>query len=109
MLDSKNTDILIAIANNPDTPSASRVSACCLIYKLSALPAKEIIEILQETIDDERTKSGVQVKAMELIDKINNSTGDEPELRSEDETLVKTKLMEKYLVCPNRNTPSEAS
>lgn len=101
MLDSKNTELLITIARNHDTPPASRVSACGLLYKLSAIPAKEIIEILQETIDDFRTKCGIQVKAMELIDKINNSTGQEPELSSEDEELVKTKLMEKYLVCPS--------
>lgn len=101
MLDGKNTELLVEIAKNQDTPSAVRVSACTLIYQLSALPAKEILEILQETIDDSRTKSGVQVKAMALMDKINNSTGLEPELRSEDEELVKTKLMEKYLVCPN--------
>lgn len=101
MLDSKNTELLVKIARNIDTPPASRVSACSLIYRLSAIPAKEIIEILQETIDDNRTKSGVQVKAMDLIDKINNSTGHEPELRSEDEEIVKTNLMEKYLVCPS--------
>lgn len=101
MLDSKNTDLLIKIAQNPDTPPATRVSACTLIYRLSAMPAKEVIAILQETIDDSRTKSGVQVKAMDLIDKINNTTGQEPELRSEDEEIVKTKLMEKYLVCPS--------
>lgn len=99
MLDNKNTELLIKIAQNPDTPPASRVSACTLIYRLSAMPAKEVIAILQETIDDSRTKSGVQVKAMDLIDKINNTTGQEPELRSEDEELVKTKLMEKFLVC----------
>lgn len=101
MLDGKNTELLVEIAKNQDSPSAVRVSACNLIYQLSALPAKEILEILQETIDDSRTKSGVQVKAMALMDKINNSTGLEPELRSEDEELVKTKLMEKYLVCPS--------
>ena len=101
MLDSKNTELLIEIARNPDTPSATRVSACTLIYRLSAIPAKEILDILQETICDSRTKSGIQVKAMDLMDKINNSTGIEPELNSEDEELVKTKLMEKYLVCPN--------
>lgn len=104
MLDSKNTDVLIDIARNHDTPSATRVSACTLIYRLSAIPAKEVIAILQETIDDSRTKSGVKVKAMDLIDKINNTTGHEPELRSEDEELVKTKLMEKYLVCPQSQT-----
>lgn len=101
MLDNKNTELLIKMAQNPDTPPASRVSACTLIYRLSAMPAKEVIAILQETIDDSRTKSGVQVKAMDLIDKINNTTGQEPELRSEDEELVKTKLMEKFLVCPS--------
>lgn len=104
MLDSKNTDVLIDIARNHDTPAATRVSACTLIYRLSAIPAKEVIAILQETIDDSRTKSGVKVKAMDLIDKINNTTGHEPELRSEDEELVKTKLMEKYLVCPQSQT-----
>lgn len=101
MLDNKNTELLIKIAQNPDTPPATRVSACTLIYRLSAMPAKEVIAILQETIDDSRTKSGVQVKAMDLIDKINNTTGQEPELCSEDEELVKTKLMEKFLVCPS--------
>lgn len=101
MLDNKNTELLIKIAQNSDTPPATRVSACTLIYRLSAMPAKEVIAILQETIDDSRTKSGVQVKAMDLIDKINNTTGQEPELRSEDEELVKTKLMEKFLVCPS--------
>lgn len=101
MLDAKNTELLIEIARRHDTPAATRVSACSLIYGLSALPAKEIIGILQETIDDHRTKAGVQVKAMDLINKINNTTGQEPELKSEDEELVKTKLMEKYLVCPS--------
>lgn len=101
MLDGKNTDLLIGIARNRDTPAATRVSACTLLYRLSSLPAKEIISILQETIDDYRTKAGVQVKAMDLIDKINNTTGLEPELRSEDENIVTTNLMEKYLVCPN--------
>ena len=101
MLDGKNTDLLIDIARHRDTPAATRVSACTLLYRLSSLPAKEIIAILQETIDDSRTKSGVKVKAMDLIDKINNTTGLEPELRSEDEKLVTTNLMEKYLVCPN--------
>ena len=104
MLDNKNTELLIKIAQNPDTPPASRVSACTLIYRLSAMPAKEVIAILQETIDDYRTKAGVKVKAMDLIDKINTNTGHEPELRSEDEELVKTKLMEKYLVCPQAQT-----
>ena len=40
------------------------------------------------------------VKAMDLLDKISNSTGKEPELRSEDVDGVKTNLREKYLVCP---------
>lgn len=104
MLDSKNTDVLISIARDSDTPPATRVSACTLIYRLSAIPAKEVIAILQETIDGYRTKAGVKVKAMDLIDKINTNTGHEPELRSEDEELVKTKLMEKYLVCPQAQT-----
>jgi hypothetical protein len=104
MLDSRNTDILISIAQNPDSSAATRVNACTLINQLSALPAKEIIEILQDTIDDLRTKDGVRVKAMALIDKINSSTGIEPELRSEDVDDIKTKLMEKYLVCPPQST-----
>lgn len=101
MLDSRNSELLIQIAKDKDTTSATRVYACALLNRLAALPAKEILAILQDTIDDPITKSGVQVKAMDLIDKINSSTGQEPELSSEDEELVKTKLMEKYLVCPN--------
>jgi hypothetical protein len=49
----------------------------------------------------------VQVKAMALINKINNTSGTEPELRSEDIEDVKTSLMEKFVVCPN--TTSEKS
>lgn len=107
MLDSKNTATLIDIARNSDSPAATRVEACKLLYDISAIPAKEVINILQETIDDSRTKSGVQVKAMALINKINNTSGTEPELRSEDIEDVKTSLMEKFLVCPN--TTSEKS
>jgi len=59
---------------------------------------------LQETIDDHRTKSGVQVKAMDLIDKINSNTGLEPELNSEDARGVEQKLMEQFLVCPKQPT-----
>lgn len=100
MLGSKNEDLLRSIARNPDTPPVSRVSAVSLAYKLAALTAKECIEILQDTIDDSRTKCGVQVKALELIDKINDATGQEPELRSEDVESVKSDLMEKFLKCP---------
>ena len=75
MLDGKNTELLVEIAKNQDTPSAVRVSACTLIYQLSALPAKEILEILQETIDDSRTKSGVQVKAMALMTRLTTALG----------------------------------
>ena len=107
MLDSKNTATLIDIARNSDSPAPTRVEACKLLYDISAIPAKEVINILQETIDDSRTKSGVQVKAMALINKINNTSGTEPELRSEDIEDVKTSLMEKFLVCPN--TTSEKS
>lgn len=107
MLDSKNTARLTEIARNPDSPAATRVEACKLLYEISAIPAKEVIDILQETIDDSRTKSGVQVKAMALINKINNTSGTEPELRSEDIEDVTTRLMEKFVVCPN--TTSEKS
>lgn len=101
MLDSKNTARLIDIARNSDSPPATRVEACKLLYEISAIPAKEVIDVLQETIDDSRTKSGVQVKAMALINKINNTSGTEPELRSEDIEDVKTSLMEKFVVCPD--------
>ena len=107
MLDSKNTATLIDIARNSDSPAATRVEACKLLYEISAIPAKEVIDILQETIDDSRTKSGVQVKAMAHINKINNTSGTGPELCSEDIEDVKTSLMEKFVVCPN--TTSEKS
>jgi hypothetical protein len=104
MLDVKNTELLINIARNGSTPAATRVSACTLLNRLSAMSAKEITAILQETIDDHRTKSGVQVKAMDLIDKINSNTGLEPELNSEDAKSVEQKLMEQFLVCPKQTT-----
>lgn len=104
MLDKKNTELLIETAQCDETPSATRVSACSLLYRLSAIPAKDIVNILQRTIDNPRTKSGIQVRAMDLIDKINNAAGVEPELRSEDVDNVKEKLREKYLVCPTNVT-----
>lgn len=107
MLDGKNSELLIRIAQDRDTTAPTRVYACSLLHRLSAVPVKEILQYLQETIDDPRTSTGIQVKAMDLVDKINSSTGQEPELNSEDEELVRTKLMEKYLVCPN--TTSEKS
>ena len=100
MLDSKNQKLLQELARNPDTPAASRVSAVSLAYKLACLSAKECIGILQNTIDDSRTKSGVQVKALELIDKINDATGQEPELDSEGVETAKQNLLEKFLKCP---------
>ena len=100
MLDVRNTTTLIETIRNPDTPGNARVQGCALVHRLSALPAKDIISILQETIDDSRTTAAVLVKAMDLLDKISNSTGKEPELRSEDVDGVKTQLREKYLVCP---------
>lgn len=109
MLDKRNSDTLVDIARNSDSPPATRVEACKLLYEISYIPAKEVVDILQETIDDDRTKSGVKVKAMALINRINNSTGTEPELRSEDIADVKTKLLEQFVVCPNQSTTSETS
>lgn len=100
MLDSKNEQLLRDIARNPDTPPVSRVQAVSLAYKLAALTAKECILILQDTIDDSRTKCGVQVKALELIDKINDATGQEPELDAAGVENAKQNLLEKFLKCP---------
>ena len=100
MLDGRNEDLLRGIARNPNTPPVSRVNAVNLAYKLACLPAKECIAILQAVIDDSRTKCGVQVKALELIDKINDATGQEPELDSEGVKTAKQNLMEKFLKCP---------
>lgn len=99
MLDERNESLLIDIARNQDTPPSNRVSAVALCYKTGALAAKECIEILQETIGDSRTKCGVQVKALELLDKIDDTTGQEPELDSECIDDTKKKLMEKFLKC----------
>lgn len=100
MLDKSNTENLISIAKDKDTNGASRVSACALLYRVSALPANDILAILQQVIDSPKSKSGIKIKAMDLIDKINNTTGLEPELTSEDIKRVKTKLEHRYLVCP---------
>lgn len=100
MLDGNNEELLREIARNHDTPPVSRVQAVSLAYKLGSLAAKECVAILQETIDDSRTKCGVQVKALELIDKINDATGQEPELDSEGVETAKQNLLEKFLKCP---------
>ena len=50
MLDSKNTEKLKDIATDSDTPPATRVSACTLLYRLSALPAKDILNIFQSLL-----------------------------------------------------------
>lgn len=100
MLDAKNQELLKKLARNPDTPALNRVSAVSLAYKLGCLPAKECILILQAVLDDSRTKSGVQVKALELIDKINDATGQEPELDSDGVEIAKQNLLEKFLKCP---------
>jgi hypothetical protein len=42
----------------------------------------------------------VQVKALELIDKINDATGQEPELDSDGVETAKQNLLEKFLKCP---------
>lgn len=101
MLDKSNTDTLCRIARNPDTPPNARVSACALVYRLSAMSAKELEAILQCIIDDNRTKDGVRVKALDLLDKATNSNNREPELPSEDVDSVKTDLMKEYMVCPS--------
>lgn len=103
MLDRKNAQLLIDIAINPDTPPATRVSACDLLYKTNEMCGKDITKILQQVVDDARTKSGIQVKALALMDKVSNDTGREPELSTEDEQLVRTQLLESFVKCPNNS------
>lgn len=99
MLDGNNEERLRLIARNPNTPALVRVNSVSLSYKLGSLSAKECVGILQEILDDARTKTGVQVKALELLDKISDATGQEPELTSEGEEIAKQNLMEKFLKC----------
>ena len=74
MLDSKNSQLLVEIAQCKETVPSTRVSACSLIYKCSLLPASEVLSILEDTIGDYRCKDGVKVKALELMDKHNITT-----------------------------------
>ena len=101
MLDRSNAKLLIDIAMNRDTPPATRVSACDLLFKTNEMCATDIQKILQEVVDDYHTKCGVQVKALALMDKVSNTTGREPELTPEDEELVRTSLLESFVICPN--------
>lgn len=101
MLDRNNATLLISIAKNGDTPPNARVSACDLLYKTNELCATDITKILQDVIDDYRTKSGVKVKALALLDKVSNDTGGEPDLTREDEELVRAQLLESFVKCPN--------
>ena len=64
--------------------TAPQRSACSLIYKCSLLPASEVLSILEDTIGDYRCKDGNKVKALELMDKIDNSQSNEKSIESKD-------------------------
>ena len=89
--------MLVEIALNPDTNPSTRVSACDLIYKTSLLPASEIIRILQETIDDYRCKDGNKVKALALMDKVDDSRSNEKDIEPDDREAVEQQLLSEYL------------
>lgn len=103
MLDKTNATLLIDIARNEDTPAATRVQACALLHRTNELCANDIVKLLQEVVDEPRTKKGIQVKALDLLDKISQETTREPELSGEDEALVRTSLLERFVKCPTHS------
>ena len=107
MLDSKNSQLLVEIAQCKETVPSTRVSACSLIYKCSLLPASEVLSILEDTIGDYRCKDGVKVKALELMDKIDSSKSNEKSIESTDVAAVEKQLMEQYLDVPTHTSSGE--
>ncbi len=107
MLDAKNAKLLVEIALNSETVPSTRISACSLIYKCSLLPASEVLSILEDTIGDYRCKDGNKVKALELMDKIDNSQSNEKSIESTDVAAVEKQLMEQYLDVPTHTSSGE--
>lgn len=107
MLDAKNAKLLVEIALNSETVPSTRISACSLIYKCSLLPASEVLTILEDTIGDYRCKDGNKVKALELMDKIDNSQSNEKSIESTDVAAVEKQLMEQYLDVPTHTSSGE--
>jgi hypothetical protein len=107
MLDAKNAKLLVEIALNSETVPSTRISACSLIYKCSLLPASDVLSILEDTIGDYRCKDGNKVKALELMDKIDNSQSNEKSIESTDVAAVEKQLMEQYLDVPTHTSSGE--
>lgn len=107
MLDAKNAKLLVEIALNSETVPSTRISACSLIYKCSLLPASDVLSILEDTIGDYRCKDGNKVKALELMDKIDNSQSNEKSIESTDVVAVEKQLMEQYLDVPTHTSSGE--
>lgn len=104
MLSEANKTRLVEIARNPDSAPGNRVDACKLIYKCGILPASEVTSILQQTIDNYRSKDNIIIKAINLMNEIDNSTGQEKELSPEQREIVEKSLMEQYLECPSEQS-----
>ena len=107
MLDAKNAKLLVEIALNSETVPSTRISACSLIYKCSLLPTSDVLSILEDTIGDYRCKDGNKVKALELMDKIDNSQSNEKSIESTDVAAVEKQLMEQYLDVPTHTSSGE--
>lgn len=107
MLDKKNSRLLVEIAQCKETTPSTRISACALIYKCSLLPASEVLSILEDTIGDYRCKDGNKVKALDLMDKIDNSQSNEKSIESTDVAAVEKQLMEQYLDVPTHSSSGE--
>lgn len=107
MLDKKNSRLLVEIAQCKETTPSTRISACALIYKCSLLPASEVLSILEDTIGDYRCKDGNKVKALDLMDKIDNSQSNEKSIESTDVAAVEKQLMEQYLDVPTHTSSGE--
>lgn len=104
MLREANKARLVEIARNPDSAPANRVDACKLITKCGLLPASEVLSILQCVIDDYRSKDNVIIKAMAMMDIIEDSAEDKQELSEEQTQIVENALLKEYLECPSEQS-----
>lgn len=97
MIKEQNKTLLVEIARNPDSSPNNRVDACKLIHKCGLLPASEVLSILQETVDDSRSKDNVVIKAISLMNEIDNSAKEHEELSPEQKEIVEETLLKEYL------------
>ena len=96
MLSQELQDLLRDIAFSPDAKPANRVLACGTLHKCSPVDDERIMQVLSDVATDSRTVDFIKVKALALLDRINDTCSTE-ELTAEEADSLRTRLTEEYL------------